>query len=727
MTKSIVSNALVRAVALPTIATLIVLAAIVGAILHFSASRTDQLARARQLQRMNVAIEQSMLAVAIDQEASTFWDDAVIRTRQRPLDLEWLDNNLGIWFHTYYHFDEAYLLDAGDRPVYAMQAGKRTLPASFSRIRKPAAQLAWHVRDKLAVSYLAPDGERAKTVGASEIAIVAGRPAIVSLKPIVSETGEVVQRAGSEYLHVGVRYLDGDFLQQMARLYGIDKPRFSLAKPSRASVTIRSTAGHTLGYISWRPFEPGRQVAQKMVPALLLALFIVGALVCLLLLRIRRSRSELEASRSQAQYMAFHDSLTGLPNRALFEARLAFALSRRDAEVAVLLIDLDRFKNVNDTLGHQAGDRLICEFGSRLSALVRHSDTVARLGGDEFAILVETGSATETERLAERILADVKRPFEIFGAHAYVGASIGIAFAEGSGCDPLELVRKADIALYRVKDGGRNGYRLFSPDMDDSVKLRRTIEEELRAALVKGKGLCLHYQPLVGSDGRIVGLEALVRWQHRRRGLIAPDQFIPVAEETGMIVPLGDWVLREACRASRRWDNLFIAINLSPVQFHAPDFFERLMRIVEKSGADPHSIQLEVTERVLIDDDDSIRSIFARLRAVGFTIVLDDFGTGYSSLSYLHKFEFDKIKIDGSFVQHLGEEGDSAAIVTAVLALGWAMGLTVSAEGIETAEQCTFLEGAGCKELQGHYFSPALPADEIAPLLAGNGPSAAAA
>ena len=717
MHKSVGGSAMLRAVALPTVLTLLVIAGIVAEILQFSTSRSDQLALARQEQRLHVAIEQSMRALAIDQEASTYWDDAVQRTRERPLDLAWIDNNLGVWFHTYYHFDETYLLDPGNSPVYAMQDGARTEPATFGRAAQPALELARQLRTRMLVSNLARDGEAGQTAGASEIAVVAGRPAVVSLKPIVSETGDVQQARGSEYLHVGVRYLDRSFLDQMAKIYGIDEPRFRFARPEAPAVSLRRPDGSVLGYISWKPFEPGRQVADRMIPALLASLLIVGALTSLLLLRIHRSRLDLEASRTEAQRLAFHDSLTGLPNRALFENRLAVALSRRDVQVAVLLLDLDRFKNINDTLGHQAGDLVICEFGSRLSALLREGDTIARLGGDEFAILVENAALPAVEKLAARIIEDVKLPFGIFGAQVYVGTSIGIALATAPRGDPLELVREADIALYGAKDGGRSTYRLFSPAMDDSVRLRGAIEDELRDAVATGRGLVLHYQPQIGRDGAVVGLEALLRWDHPQRGLIAPGQFVPVAEETGLIIPLGEWVLREACRASRRWPKLFIALNLSPVQFHAPDFFDRLMAIVGESGVDPRALQLEVTERILLDDADSVRSILERLRAAGFKIVLDDFGTGYSSLSGLRRFKVDKIKIDGSFIRHLGEEDDAAAIVSAVLALGWALGLTVAAEGVETAEQCTFLDAAGCKEMQGFYFSPAVPEDEIAQLL----------
>jgi diguanylate cyclase (GGDEF)-like protein len=719
-------RAWLRAVVLPTAATLLLLAAIVGAILEFSTSRTDQLALVRQNQRVSVAIAQSIASITVDQEASTYWDDAVVRTRERPLDLGWIDSNLGVWFHTYYKFDEVYLLDQHDVPIYAMQNGRRAGPASFTRVAGPARELAGELRKKLSVSRLAPEGSAAKTTGASEISIVGGRPAFVSLKPIVSETGKVTQPRGSEYLHLTVRYLDRSFLDELEKLYVVDEPRFSWTNPGRASIAVRGRDGKALGYITWTPFKPGAQVEAHMVPVLLAALLAIGGLVSLLLWRIWRSRRDLEQSRAEAQHLAFHDSLTELPNRALFENRLELALSRREAHVAVLLLDLDRFKNVNDTLGHQAGDALIRDFGARLTSLTRECDTISRLGGDEFAILIEDARVPDIHRLAGRIVDDIRRPFRIFGSEVHVGVSIGIALSPGSGADRMELMRTADISLYRAKDGGRNGYCLFTPEMDDSVKLRAAIEQELRDAVASGVGMCVHYQPQVASDRAIIGLEALLRWEHPTRGLIAPAQFVPVAEESGLIVPLGEWVLRQACLASRRWPSLFIAVNLSPIQFRSPELFDSFMRIVRETGADPRAIQLEVTERVLLDDHDDVGSVLARLRAAGFKIVLDDFGTGYSSLSSLRRFEVDKIKIDGSFVQHLGDSADSRTIVSAVLALGQAMGLSVAAEGVETEEQRQFLEIAGCKEMQGHYFSRAVPEEEVAALI-GDGSSSAVA
>ena len=709
--------ALMRAVVVPTAITLALLGALVGVILHFSTSQSDAYALARQDRLVHIAVQQTMDSIAVDQEASTYWDDAVLRMRESPLDQEWLDNNLGIWFFTYYKHDETYLLDASDRPVYAMQQGLRTRPEAFAKVATPVLGMALGLRKQLAVSHAAPEGSHGQTIGASDIALIGGRPAIVSVKPIVSETGDIAQAPGSEYLHVSLRYLDGSFLNTLSELYGIDHPRVSGRPDGKAFMPLRAADGRTIAYLGWSPFTPGEQVEDKMVPVLFLAFIAIGVLIGLLLLRLWKSRVELEASRAQAQHLAFHDSLTGLPNRALFEDRLDHALSRRNADVAVMLLDLDRFKNVNDTLGHQAGDALIREFGVRLSSLTREADTISRLGGDEFAILIEQCKPADLHRLAKRILNEMQRPFSIIGNELHIGASIGIAMGSGREFDRLELVRKADIALYNAKDAGRATYCLFKPHMDDSVKLRGQIEDELRLALSTGRGLCLHYQPQVGTDGAIIGLEALLRWEHPTRGLIAPEQFVPVAEDSGLIVPLGEWVLRQACIVSRRWPDLFVAINLSPLQVRAAGFFETLTGIVRNVGANPKRLQLEVTERVLLDDDDEVRATLSKLRAAGFTIALDDFGTGYSSLSYLRKFEVDKIKIDRSFVQHLGEAADSGSIISAVLALGHAMGLSVAAEGVETAEQQTFLKVAGCKEMQGYYFSRAMPADELAALL----------
>jgi diguanylate cyclase (GGDEF)-like protein len=713
-----------RAIIVPTLLAVLLLAGLVGAVLHVSSRGSDEVAIARQVKLVAVALRHGRAAVRKDQEASTNWDDAVLRVRERPLDADWIDQNLGIWFHDYYKHDETYLLDPADMPVYGMRGGRRVDPSAFEGVARLARPLMNDLRARMRRGDTPPAGAAELTLGADDLLVVRGRPAIVSVKPVVSETGEIEQAPGTEHLHVSIRYLDKSFMADLASTYGVQGAAFSWQPAGEAALAIRNNRGIPIGFVHWRPFRPGGAVAQRMIPVLVVALLMIGFGLAWLLSRILRSRLELEASRRQAQHLAFHDVLTGLPNRALFEDRInqALAATRRGGGVAVMLLDLDRFKHINDTFGHLAGDALIDDFGRRLSALVREGDLVSRLGGDEFALLL-TGAPQRDEvaALCDRILAAVREPFALLGSSAYVGVSIGVVFSSEAEEDRTELLRRADIALYRAKDEGRDCYRMFEPDMDISVRLRSRVEEDLRRALDSEGQLAVHYQPQVSPSGQeIVGVEALVRWQHPTQGAVLPDQFIPIAETTGLICRLGDWVMREACLASRRWPGLKVAVNLSPVQFRSQGFFERLVAIVRETGADSRRIQLEVTEGVLLDDDETVRSALSRLRAAGFTIALDDFGTGYSSLGYLRKFEVDRIKIDRSFVQALGQAIDSTAIVSAVLSLGKAMGLAVTAEGVETEEQRGFLEDAGCDEMQGYLFAPARPAHEIDALLRAN-------
>lgn len=718
------SGVQLRAVVLPTAVALLLLALMVGAVLRFATAGSDAIAVERQTRLAEVALAGTIADVSRDQEASTYWDDAVRHVAGHPLDLDWIDQNLGVWFHNYYGHDEVYLLDAQAQPIYAMRDGRRLAPAQFDGVAAQARPLALRLRGQLARGDLRPASAREQTPGAVSVAMVRGRPAVVSVKPLLSETGAIVQRAGSEALHVSVRYLDGSFLPHLAATYGIDQARFEAVRGDGAAIPLRTAQGAVIGYIQWQPFRPGHAVERHMAAALLIVLALIGATLLWLLGRNLRVRLELETSRAQAQHLAFHDALTGLPNRALFNDRLdhMLARARRGVGATLLLLDLDRFKHVNDTFGHQAGDALIREFGSRLTALLREEDMVARLGGDEFAILLPgLTDVPSIDRLCARILTAVHAPFEVLGNQAFVGVSIGVVRAPEAGVDRVDLMRKADIALYSAKGEGRDCHRHFDVTMDATVKLRGTIEEDLRAALVAGEGLALHYQPLVGADGKMVGVEALMRWTHPEQGLLPPAQVIPIAEETGLIVPLGEWALREACAAAARWPGLFVAINLSPVQFRTQGFAERALAIVRESGVRPEQLELEVTEGVLIDDDELVRAGLAKLRAAGLRIALDDFGTGYSSLSYLRKFEVDKIKIDRSFVQHLGHAVDSAAIIHAVVTLGHAMGLTVTAEGVETGDQQRFLTLAGCNEMQGYLFSRPVPADTVSELLAQRG------
>lgn len=416
------------------------------------------------------------------------------------------------------------------------------------------------------------------------------------------------------------------------------------------------------------------------------------------------------------RYLAFHDTLTGLPNRALLSERIDQVLQRRRRSgdpCDLLYIDLDRFKEVNDTYGHQAGDALLQGFAGRLTALVRASDTVSRLGGDEFAVLLlDSGSDTETRLICQRILDAAAEPFEIGGAQAFISASIGIANAE-DGLDTTEMQRRADVALYQAKREGRACFRHFTSTLDEKIQRHRRLELDLRESLATRSGLAVHYQPLIRASGdALAAMEALVRWQHPEFGLLEAEDFIAIAEESGLIIPLGDWVLEQACEKMARWPGVSLAVNLSPAQMRAEDCVRKVTDVLERTHFPAGRLELEVTEGAILDTDITIRDRVKALRAMGIRIVLDDFGTGYSSLAHLQRLDVDKVKIDKSFVHGLCEGGEAQAIVHAVTALARVLNIPVTAEGVETDEQSRALRAIGCDELQGFLFSRALSPED---------------
>jgi diguanylate cyclase (GGDEF)-like protein len=420
-------------------------------------------------------------------------------------------------------------------------------------------------------------------------------------------------------------------------------------------------------------------------------------------------------------FMARHDSLTELPNRTLFHERLAeaIAMARLGTHSALLCLDLDRFKVINDTLGHPVGDSLLRAVAGRLTSAVRDVDTVARLGGDEFAILqVGVSSSEEAVVLAGRIIGAMSQPFEIDGHRVVAGTSIGISVTPRDGLSSDALLKNADIALYLAKTEGRGAYRFFEPEMDAEVRARRVVELELRNAL-PAEAFELHYQPVLDlQSGGVTGFEALIRWNHPVRGLISPSEFIPTAEEFGLIVPIGKWVLRQACVEAASWPrDIEIAINLSPAQFKSGQLLDDVREALTVSGLDPRRLELEITESLLLENSEDTLAILHRLRALGIRIALDDFGTGYSSLGYLRSFPFDKIKIDRSFIKDVDTNSDSAVIVGAIVGIAQGLGMTTVAEGVETRGQLAKVRDQGCSKVQGYLFSRARPAGEITALI----------
>ncbi len=428
------------------------------------------------------------------------------------------------------------------------------------------------------------------------------------------------------------------------------------------------------------------------------------------------------------RYQAFHDALTGLPNRTLFTRRLEQVLAEADpdggeeAVAAVLFLDVDRFKHINDTLGHAVGDAMLREAAGRLKSCLRAADTLARMGGDEFTVLLPAlRDRGDAARVAEKLLAAFEKPFHLSGHDVFVSASIGISVFPGDGTSVEDLLKHADIAMYRAKEGGRAGFEQYQGAMNVSALHRLTLETDLRRALRRGE-MAVFYQPQVAlASGAIIGVEALVRWRHPQRGLVPPSEFIPLAEETGLIVPLGEWVLRESCRQAAAWQRagrpLRMSVNLSGRQFTQGCVWESVARVLSETGLDPQWLDLELTETTLVESGAAGRAALDALRALGVRLSVDDFGTGYSSLSYLRRFPLDVLKVDRSFVEHLAEDKQDRAVVRALIELAHALDLEVIAEGVETEAQRACLCALSCNGMQGFLFSPPLPLEKLEALL----------
>lgn len=700
----------IREVLLPLVAILLLTFAGAGTGLFWGTSLSNKEAQAQQKRMLQASFSQTRAEHLRQLHSLSSWQPLEVHLATAQTDRTWLDGNVGNWLFEMFGHQLIMVTDSNNKPLRVWRFG-HSLPSPF----------ADHTVKAVLQTKLVQTRPHRDSV---DFVRIDGRPAVLAAGDITRNT-----LPGNYYHLISLKFLDGGYLVGLTQRTQFRDLRFSGSMPDRnagAHYLLKSTVGDNVAWINWSPVLPGAKMLRTTGPSSAIAVLVI-CLLCVYMVRrlwlssltLSQSMLKLGASEAQAQHLAFHDVLTGLPNRALVEDRLTQALAlalRREQRVGVMLIDLDRFKVINDTYGHHAGDELIIAVAQRLTSLLRASDTVGRIGGDEFIVVVpEVDNIAQLHALAQRVIDALGQPYQLFGSEVWSGASIGMVLAPRDGTDRLDLVRKADIALYEAKNGGRGKYRQFERAMDESVRMRQSIAADLRLALQKKEGLEVWYQPLMDIIGKkMVGVEALLRWEHPTRGSIAPNDFIAIAEETGLIIPLGEWVLREACLAQQRYADLIVAVNVSPVQFRSNGFVARMITIVEETGGDPQRIELEITEGVLIEDEHEARTIIVALREAGFRIALDDFGTGYSSLNYLSTFPVDKIKIDRSFTQSLGVAENSVAIIESVVKLGHAMGLTVTAEGVETPGQMTALADAGCNQLQGYLFSQAVPVEQLA-------------
>ncbi len=706
------------AVLLPVVFSLLIAVAAVLFFVFWSAQNADTRSLDRQLNLARHVIDRELKSVPRQQESVTIWDDAIRRTGP-DFDPAWIDLNMGIWMYGYHGHDGVLIVNERNEPIYGMRAGERVNHETFGNTLLPQiAPLITRLRSDIAAGAIDHYRNRRMLTPprVMQLMTISGIPTIVSVVPIIGDTPAMDRPRGSEYLHIVLVHLDPDFAARISDTYQIPNVSFGRDfRETHAILPVTDPAGRIITFMRWTPQLPGRDILAQTLPVVAAAL-LLGAIVTLILSHKLLSKSRaLERGRADAEYRAAHDALTGMPNRTTFEALLLRTLAQRpgrDRRASVLVLDLDRFKQVNDTLGHRAGDELIRAVGQRLAQTIGPHDSIARLGGDEFGIIhIHPPGLNGPLALSDSIIDAIGKPFVIFGSEAFVGVSIGIATAEGGEVDAHELTRKADIALYEAKAGGRNRAVVFEESMNEFLQNRKTIEADLRDALRRPGQLAVAFQPLYNRGGQPIGAEALVRWTHPRLGNVSPALFVPVAETTDLIGPLGEFVLRAACSMGAKWPGRTFAVNISPAQLRDPGFPSRVFAILAETGMRNEDLELEITEGILLEETSDATEALRLFRSAGIKIALDDFGTGYSSLNYLKRYPVDRIKIDRSFVSQLAPGSVSIAIVQAMVTLAHALDIEVTAEGVETAEQMQVLNDLGCNVYQGYLLStPVTPA-----------------
>jgi len=650
-------------------------------------------------------------------------------------DAAWVDRRVGQWLETFYNAEIVAVFGAGDETAYVRsRKPDEALPGDLAAELAPALDI---LRGRSSgqprrVILVTPRDWSEPTNAVALIQSFLGQPAIVAAVAIGEEVNAAHENDRAPIV-VSVKYIDDRLLAKIAGRLQVDGLRMAnpVADPmtdriaEAAAITaddrlieLSDPEGTAIARLVWRPKRPGGTVIMSVVPFVAIALVAFVILIVFIMRHLQRTTAAITSGERQLRHLALHDPVCGLPNRIYFAERLERAIAEvhdGGPTAAVFYIDLDHFKDVNDTLGHHIGDELILNVTRRLSQIMREDDLVGRLGGDEFAIIMTCASDNYSlQATAERILGAICAPFIVSGHALNIGASIGIAIIDSSTEDARDILRYADMALYRAKNEGRNRACIYDAAMDADLSNRKLLEGALRQA-IKNQELNVVYQPIVNPSGkRLLGVEALARWLHPVHGEIPPARFIPIAEHAGLIVELGEYILRRACLDGRNWPGLTVSVNVSPLQFRRPDFVEVIERILGETAAfEPDRLELELTESTLLGNLESAELSMLRLKGIGVCFALDDFGTGYSSLLYLRRFPFDKLKIDSSFVRSIEKAADAAAIVHAVVSLGRGLGMKVTAEGVETADQHLFLRAAGVHSMQGYRFGRPVAASGI--------------
>jgi diguanylate cyclase (GGDEF)-like protein len=690
-----------------------------------SAQRADEVAATHEQQLLSRALDNFGEQV-LRQAESVATSQAGINNIRMQFDPVWTDQRVGRWLSTYFNDDYILIYDANDQPIYSLVNGH---PASAVWLAHAWPDMKPVLDYMQGHSSTLHGGARIDNTGAEK---GKARPHVVVIRRFMGlpvalaavAVGPVDEIAPShDYsapILVSVNVIDHDALADIAsqlRLANLRQIAGEEVPPSDRILALDDEAGKPIARFAWTPKQPGTEIVHSVIPFIAVALAGFALLAAFVLRYMRRTAAAIAAGESRLRHLAMHDPLCGLPNRIFFTERLEAVIEEvrlGRSPAAVFYVDLDHFKDVNDTLGHHVGDELIRNATLRLSHTLRGDDLVARLGGDEFAVISAIGNdADKMMAVAQRVITAICAPYAIGGHNIVIGASVGIAVIDKNCAGAADIMRYADMALYRAKNEGRNRACIYDAAMDADLSKRKLLEADLREAIENDR-LNLLYQPIVNKSGEtVLGVEALCRWTHPTRGEIPPSEFIAAAEHSGLIVELGAWVLRRACLDGKAWPGIDVAVNVSPIQFRRSDFYTVVERTLEETRFNPARLELELTESVLLGNIDTAEAAMLRLKQLGVKVVLDDFGTGYSSLLYLRRFPFDKLKIDRSFVLSIEKAADAAAIVHAVVGLGRGLGMKVTAEGVETADQQLFLRAAGVHSMQGYRFGKAVTAAEI--------------
>lgn len=708
----------------PAICALLLLIGLSGYLLVQNALNQDRDVQQRSRIFISRTLEQVRNEVGRNIINYAKWGEAY-KHLHMTVDKVWADEqrNVGAVPYELYGYNGVLVIDAQDHTSYAVIDGKPSMIQASDWLDGNLDALISDARNSTQES----DG----LVRAFR---VAGVPALVAAATISPESDPLITLVpGPASVMMFVTLLDPAKLTHLSDTYGL--PNISVYQGPKAGYDVMPLLDSKI-QLNWMPPEPGMALLKQTLPLFISGVLLLAVVLAMLVRyamtlarqidaqfeALHASKVDLSSSEQRFRQLSLHDSLTGLSNRLRLHQYLAEHLGHPVTwPMTVLSLDLDRFKPINDALGHAIGDRVLQEVARRLKAHAQDGDMVARLGGDEFIVVllgeVEEGAVVG---LCNRIVEDLCRPIEVDGQTVFIGTSIGIAQAPIHGQTADDLLRMGDIALYQAKAAGRNTWRFYADSMKTQLVARRQLEQELRHALLNDQ-LRLHYQPRYSTvGGALRGFEALVRWQHPERGLLLPDTFITLAEETGLIQPLGRWVLNNACREAMTWpDDIGLSVNLSPGQLaENEDIVAVVADALHHSGLPARRLELEITERVLLDHAHAALATLTALRALGVRLSLDDFGTGFSSLAYLRKYPLDGIKIDRSFISHMTERGNDQAIVQAMIDLGRSLGMTVTAEGVETLAQLECLQRHPCDEVQGFHFSRAVPADQLPALFA---------